>query len=378
MLIELQNAYDTIRDPDKRRAYDIRWMGIRDHLQAQRESDKCQAEAAETARKRATEGRAKKQKEDDARQERLRSLEMFKSRYDSDIFELNRVVRKLTADFKRLQDQDDEDLRKERKRNSWWTYLSSPIYGKVNETDEQKQKRETERLHRLASKSIKRSELQGKEAKLQTLQDALQNVNSKIAAEKKKAEDEALAQARERRRKMDQEAREQAQREMRERTAKAQKEQAERTAKAARDAQAARAAQEAQERVWKAAAEERRSMEAEKRAEAMRAAAEAIRTGRQTREGWSKPAPPSHSSSGATGSTKSTCRHDRFWPKVEGMHRCSSCHDIQRRFAFQCPGCRMIACASCRQALRGEQRKSRGAGRRYAFDTEDTYDNDFP
>ncbi len=196
MLIELQNAYDTIRDPDKRRAYDIRWMGIRDHLQAQRESDKCQAEAAETARKRATEGRAKKQKEDDARQERLRSLEMFKSRYDSDIFELNRVVRKLTADFKRLQDQDDEDLRKERKRNSWWTYLSSPIYGKVNETDEQKQKRETERLHRLASKSIKRSELQGKEAKLQTLQDALQNVNSKIAAEKKKAEDEAPRRSR--------------------------------------------------------------------------------------------------------------------------------------------------------------------------------------
>lgn len=56
----------------------------------------------------------------------------------------------------------------------------------------------TERLHRLASKSIKVSELHTKEAKLQGLQDALKNLNSQIAAEKKKAEDEAGAQARER------------------------------------------------------------------------------------------------------------------------------------------------------------------------------------
>ena len=380
--MKLQNAYDTISDPEKRRAYDTRWPGIRDSQQARQESERRQAEAAETERKRATEESVKKQREDNARQERLRPLEQFKSRYDSDIFELSRVVRRLSADLKRLQDQDDEDLRKEKERNSWWAYLASPIYGKVNETDEQKQAREAERLHRVASKSIKVSELNKKNAKLQALQDALQTVNSKIAAEKTKAQDEARAQAREWRFKMEQEARSRAQQEMHERFVKAQKEQAERAAKEAREAQAAREAweaearkaretREAQERVRKAAAAERFKREAEERARRMRAAEEAARKAQQAQNDRSNPTTPLYRSSCATGSRKSTCRHDKFWPKVEGKHLCSNCQTVQRRFAFQCPSCKMIACANCRQTLRGEMHKSHRAGRRFDFHGDD-------
>ena len=370
--MKLQNAYDTIKDPEKRRAYDIRWAGIRDSLRAQHESDRRQAEATEAEKGRAAEERAKKQREDDARHERLRSLELFKSRYDNDIFEVSRMVRKLTADLKRLQAQDDEDLRKERERNGWWAYLASPLYGKVNETDEQKRARETKRLHRLASKSIKESELHEKEAKLQKLQDALQSVNSKIAAEKKKVEDEAWAQTRARDLRMEQEARNRALKERRERMAKAKKEQAEREAKEARQAQAAREAQEAQERVQKAAAAERRRREAEERAQAMREEA-----ARKARNDWSEPAPPLYSFSAASGSRKSTCRHAEFWPKVEGRHLCSNCRTVQRRFAFQCPSCRILACASCRQTLRGEKRKSGNPGRRHDFSSNCDYDANF-
>ena len=369
MLTKLQNAYDTIGDPAKRRAYDLRWSGIRDSLRAQQESDSRRAEAAQTEKKRATEARATERKEDKARQERFRSLELVKSRYDNDIFELSRVVRKLVADLKHLQDQDDEDLRKERERNGWWAYLASPIYGKVNETDEQQQARETERLHRLASKRIKGSELDEKQAKLQRLQDALQNVNGKIAAEKKKVEDEKKKvedEARARRLRMEHEARNRAMQEMRERTARAQKEQAERAAKEAREAQAAREEQEAQQRARMAAAAERCRREVEERAQAMRGAEEAARKAKKTWNDWSEPA------------TKSACQHDRFWPKVEGRQLCSNCYTVQRRFAFQCPGCRMVACASCRQTLRGEKRKSGGvSGRRYGFASNDDYDDDF-
>ena len=346
--MKLQNAYEIISNPEKRRAYDTQWADIRDRLRAQQESDRRQAEAAETEKTRATEESAKRQKENSARQERLRLLEVFKSRYDSDIFEVSRVIRKLIVDLKRLQDQDDEDLRKERERNSWWAYLASPIYGKVNETQEQKQARETKRLHRIASKSIKGSELRENEAKLQRLQDALQNVNSKIAVEKKKGEDEAWIQMMEKKLRMEQEARNRAQQEMREKWAKIQKEQAERAAKEAREA---REAQEAQERVRKAA---------EERAQAMRAAEEATRKAKK-----------------ASGSTKSTCRHDKFWPKVEGRQLCSNCRTVQRRFAFQCPGCRMIACASCRQTLRGEKRKTFNSGQQFGFNSNDNYDADF-
>lgn len=193
--MKLQNAYDTISDPEKRRAYDKKWTGIRDSIRAKQDSDRRQAGTAETEKGRITKEATEKQKEDDAHKERLRRLEIFKSRYNSDIFEVNRVINKLKADLKRLQDYDNEDLKKQKEQNSWWAYLASPIYSKMNETDEQKQARETERLHRVASRTIKRSELLEKETKLQRLQDALKNVNNEIAGEKKKAEDEARAEA---------------------------------------------------------------------------------------------------------------------------------------------------------------------------------------
>jgi len=124
--MKLQNAYATVSDPEKRRAYDTRWAGIREKLRTQKEADRRQAEAAETEKKKAAEESAKRQKEDTARQERLRYLKASKVRYDNDIFETKRVVRKLTADLKRLQDQDDEDLRKEREQNSWRAHWLRP------------------------------------------------------------------------------------------------------------------------------------------------------------------------------------------------------------------------------------------------------------
>ena len=375
MLTKLQNAYDTISDPTKRRAYDLRWPGIRDTLRTQQESEKRRAEAAQAENKRATEARAKKQEEDNARQARLWDLEQSRWRHDSDIFELSRAIKKLVADLKRLQDLDDEDIRKEKERDSWWAYLASPIYGApAKETDEEKQERETKHLHRQASKRIKGSELADKEARLRKLQDALRDVNGKIAMEKEKAEDEKRKveeEARARKMKFEQEARERAMREARESwMAQAKKERAERAAREAREAQAMR---EAQERARVAA--EARRREAEERAEAVRraeeaAAAQKARKAREkARDGWS-----------GLAAKRSTCRHEGWWPKVEGRQLCSKCHAFQNRFALQCPGCSMVACAGCQKVLRSERRKGGGVtgNRQYGFAGNDDYDNEFP
>ncbi|KAF3901838.1 hypothetical protein AA313_de0208336 [Arthrobotrys entomopaga] len=51
------------------------------------------------------------------------------------------------------------------------------------------------------------------------------------------------------------------------------------------------------------------------------------------------------------------CSHSRFWNKVTiTSEECSQCHKNYRSFLFQCPGCEMRACASCRNELKGKPR----------------------
>jgi hypothetical protein len=70
------------------------------------------------------------------------------------------------------------------------------------------------------------------------------------------------------------------------------------------------------------------------------------------REGWSY-AHWSQTESRAHSVPKSiNCKHRAWWNRVEGRFRCSCCAEDTRRFAFQCPGCKKIACASCRDDLR--------------------------
>ena len=381
-----------MKDPEKRRAYDMQWASIKRTQAAQKEVKKRQDEFAEAERKKAAEENARNQKEKDARQERLQHLERLKSKYDGDIFELSRIVRKLVVDLKRLQDQDDEELRKERDRKSWWTYVTSPFYASPKETEEEKQTREVERLQRLASKRIKERDLVEKEAKLKKWKDALEDANNKIAAEKAKAEEEARSRAakiqeqlrreQEARRRVEQQA---AEEEMRKRWEEIQtrmrQEQAARAAREAREARESQEAWEAQQRAWKVA-EERRKAEEKRRAEERRQAeekrkakekqraeaekraraaswADTVRKAQQGRNDWFEPEVPSYSFSRASApnKTSSVCRHEMFWPKLNGSHTCQNCHGIQRRFAFQCPGCNIIACASCRQTMRGERRR---------------------
>ena len=356
--VKLQNAYTTISNTESRRVYDTRWAGIRDSLRAQQEEERRRTEASGTEEKRTADESAKKQKEEDARKEYLRRLELSSSGYVRDLFDIDVLIGKLTADLQRLRDRDAEALRKERERNSWWAYLTSSIHGNVNETDEQKQARKMEHLHRLASKTIKESELHEQKAKFQRLWDAFEDVKRKIACEREKVEAEAQARAREKQVRMAQEKIRREKQEMYEYLVKLQKEQAERAAKEAREVQAAR---EAQERASKAAAAERTRREVEEREQAKKAAEEVARKAGQTaqkakkaRKNRPKPAIPSQDSSHASASARRMCRHDMFWPKVEGRHHlCSNCHVVQRRFAFECPGCGMIACASCRRELRG-------------------------
>lgn len=111
--------------------------------------------------------------------------------------------------------------------------------------------------------------------------------------------------------------------------------------------------------------------ETEERAEALRRAEEVARRAKERQKEWS-----------GLRRTKSTCLHRGWWPKVEGRQLCAKCHGVQNRFALQCPGCSMVACAGCQKGLRGARWKSGGggggvAGRRYGFAANVDYDYDY-
>lgn len=334
-----------------RRAYDDQYVRIKNSQRTREEAEKRQAEAAERERKRAAEEKVSRQKEESVRKQRLQSLEALRAEYERDRFELNRVIRRLQAELKRLQELDDEETRKEREKNSWWAYVTSPIYGKAEEPEEQKRKREEEHLHRFHSKNIKKRELSQKETKLESVKNSWLDVHGKIEAEKKREEDEAKAQAAKRQEQLrkEEEARRRAAEELwRAKWAQLQKEQAARAAKEAREA---KEAQEARDRARRAEEEARRKAEMEEYERAVRKAEEA----RKARERRYQPAASSYRTS--TSST-STCRHNIYWTKIDGAHTCSNCHRVQRRFAFQCPGCTVVACASCRDALKLKDRRT--------------------
>ena len=366
---KLLEAYETLSDPSTRHRYDSLWPGIRARHSAQQDAKKRQEEAAEAERKKAAEEALHRQKQQKASQDRLQPLEQSRSQCDSSIFELNREIRRLTADLKRLQDRDEEEKRKQREKNSWWSYLTSPIYGKVVETEEEKLQCEAEKLQRLASASIKSNELKCKEAILKELESDLKMINIRIATEKQRHQDEMRARESMRKEQLRQgQLKQERLRQEQLRQEQLRQEQLrQEQLRAQQEARTKEREQREREREAERAAalRKQRQEEAARATQRMRVAKEAQQRRQATRGAAPTPTP-----------TQSICNHKVFWAKLEGSRSCSNCHTLQRRFTFQCPGCKIIACASCRQMLKGKEAKKNGNASQQYSHSPDAYADD--
>ena len=364
---KLLEAYETLSDPGTRHRYDGLWPGIRARHRTQQDAKKRQDETAAAERRKAAEEALHKQRQAKASQDRLQPLEQRRSQCDSGIFEINREIRRLQAELKRLRDKDEEERRKQREKNSWWSYFTSPIYGKALETEGEKLEREAEGLQRLASTSIKSNELKRKEAALQELESQLKIINITIAAEKKRYEDEVRArdsmrQAQLRQERLKQEWLRQEQLKQEQlRQEQLRQEQLRQQQEARRKEREQR--EREREAEVAAALQRQRQEEAARATQRARAAKEAQEHRQATRGAGSTPTP-------------STCRHKAYWAKLEGSRSCSNCHTLQRRFTFQCPGCKIIACANCRQMLKGKPaKKNENRSQQYSY-SPDAYADD--
>ncbi|KAH6699499.1 hypothetical protein EV126DRAFT_43869 [Verticillium dahliae] len=50
--------------------------------------------------------------------------------------------------------------------------------------------------------------------------------------------------------------------------------------------------------------------------------------------------------------TPSSCQHMRWWNRKFHQRACGSCRRHMPYYTFRCPGCKIVACAGCRDLLR--------------------------
>jgi hypothetical protein len=292
----LSEAWEVLQDSSARRAYDIRYLQIKRDNDTRHEATRKQETVAKAARDKAAREATEKAASDKIQQDLLAGwLKWHKCQGDL-IFEARRTVRQLEAELKGIREIDVAEAAKSAKENSWSSYFSSFISQKSQLPEAVKEQEESKRLQRLARKRIKEDHLGRSKVKLKDLEDEL--------VRKRVAHIEVLRQQELKAWRAHQEAREQ------------------------------------QEREEKARERERSARNAEDLRAKMNAEHEQAK--------W----PKGEFSSQSQQSKRSSCRHRRFWTRVSGRYTCRTCHQLQYRFVFKCPGCDILACASCRDSLK--------------------------
>jgi glucan-binding YG repeat protein len=247
-------------------------------------------------------------------------------------------------------DQDIKNIeREESGKATWWGYFTSILQG-PQETEEARIKRDNDRLRKIAARRIRDSEVQREIAAVRDLENAINATHSSITSAEFKIRTEKYREEREEReeqekRRMEEERlRQEANRRMAEELRKQQEK---------RRVEEERLRQEANRRM----AEELRKQQ-EKQAQ-------------QANKGYKYPsqeqgASRSRNSVQSEGKQnfheKETCHHHGWWIQIDVPTPCSRCSSVTRKFIFQCPGCGKLACASCREAIKGVRFRSNRFG----------------
>jgi hypothetical protein len=272
----------------------------------------------------------------------------------------------------------------EAKKNSWGTWLLSPIYKEVKDSEEEKARKDRVRQERGIEKDMKERRLELKKADVKKEEDSLKRGKEDVDAadlcdDRKIGEIQARIRLRENRErqerdkvererlakiwKQEQEQREQRDRERmererveRERMAKIRKQEQEQWEQRNRERQEKeKVERDRMAKIWKQQQEQRekRDREAAKAHEKTQAEWRAAEQKRWEEEiHWNR-------SEGSTSQAHtSTCRHDGWWPKVQGRTACPECNETWT-YLLQCPSCAMKACPKCQNTIRPKKPRNR-------------------
>jgi DNA repair exonuclease SbcCD ATPase subunit len=327
-----------LKDECKRRDYDCRYHFIRrgSTFPQPTQQTPCQPSTSSSQSRAHSEG-AQIAALEKSKQERSARWRTKKDAFVSSIDKLQEDIRRLQQQIKNLDSIAAAEAAAEAQRNSWGAWLLSPIYKRAEISEEERSQKDRERQERRIQKDMKDRWLIEKNADLRTQNNLLEKAKKEVEAADL-ADDEMIRVLQGIIRTREIRERQEKDRVERERVAKIRKQQ-----------------QEQRERETREAAEALRKQQAE----AQKLQEERIRR-------WSEQFAQTRSHGASTRQTHtSTCRHDGWWPKVQGRTACPECHDVWT-YLLQCPGCDMKACPRCQSRLRPTRtaRNATRSGRR--------------
>lgn len=259
----------------------------------------------------------------------------------------------MEQDIKYLNSIAAAEAAEEAKKNSWGTWFLSPIYKKVEDSEEENARKDRARQERRIEKDMKERRLGLKKVDLKKEDDLLKKAQKEVdAADLDDNEKIRVIQSRIRAR----ETRERQERERveAERIAKIRKQQQEQREKREREVAEALRKQWAEER----AAEQKRQEEYARNAQKI--IDDAHKKYREQHAHFN-PYDDFFTAQGSTRQTsRLTCSHDGWWPKIQGRKACPECTDVWT-YLLECPGCKMKACPKCQSTIR--PRRPRNAAR---------------
>jgi curved DNA-binding protein CbpA len=311
---KLGRAYETLKDESERRKYDLIYPSIKGKPASSQHTQGPSSHSVPKPHSAPAGEAAQIVALEKSKQERAARWRTTNMTIESEIFEIKRHIRRFEQEIKGLDSITAAEAAAEAQKNSWTTWFLSPIYKKVEDSDEVKEQKDRARQERRIERDMKERRLNVKIADLKSTEERLDTQKTIFEVANMKDE-EMIAQLRTKI--WQREYRERREKEEAERIRRAHemKQQREQWEKREREAAEARRQQQAAER---AAQQKRHEEETLRRQKIIDEELRRQREAYATFESAYRTVPQ-------TQTRTTACRHDGWWPKVQGRTECPKC-----------------------------------------------------
>ncbi|KAI0140422.1 DnaJ domain-containing protein [Xylariaceae sp. FL1272] len=288
----LQRAYETLKDEAKRRAYDFLYPSIAQRTRAQPNESQPRPSRDPKPTSEVHSEAAQISEIEKGKQQRQWEWQIKKQPFESAIFKLQMVIRRVDREMQDLSSIIAADAAEQSWERSWGAWILSPIYRKAEATEDEKETKEKQRQERIIQRDMKERRLDSAREECRKREIQLDSAGKEVETADMIDDAKIRSLQHQIRRRDD-----------RERGAKE------------------KAKREEEQRIRKQQQEQR-----EKRNRWARANMDGIIY--TTPEGL-------------------LCTHGDWWQEIRRRAPCSKCSDVWT-YLLECPGCKMKACPKCK------------------------------